>query len=397
MKIVHFRSNFDVGLGYDTLTLPLEQLKLGHEVVVVTTDRASASNTGAGTLSPQDTARLKEPSFEIQGLKVYRLPSSAIGYDDIVIPKGSKALLEKLKPDIVQATAAKEIMPAFAAKYKQSFNYKLFSREDQYDFPASSRLRRWLIKAEYLAWRRYWCNYTYNRCDGILESSMAGIDFLKEHHTIKPAVPVHYTQVCVDHAIFFPDPEKRKHLRERMGLYPEEKLLISTGKIVPLKRFELLINAFAQVPQDARVQAWIIGGGIPSYIESLKALAKEKGVLDKIRFMPNVPHEELPAYYNAADMGFWNRSTSSIQEAMSCGLAIIVPRYVAGVLPEYDTGQVFGDDTTPDLTYAITRLATDERHARIIAGRCLTVAKKRFDVAAQSKEIIGLYEEALKR
>lgn len=397
MKIVHFRSNFDIGLGYDTVTLPLEQLKLGHDVVVVTTKSPSTSNVVAGTLSLEDTARLKQDFFEWNGLKVYRLPSFPCRYDDVVIPAGVKDVLEKLRPDIVQATAAKEILPAVAAKYKDRFGFRLFSREDQYDFPASTFLRRSLIRTEYRLWRKYWCEYTYRHCDGIFESSMAGIDFIKEHHTIPESVPIHYVQVCVDQSIFKPRPDLRSEFRERLGVSPDEKVLLCTGKVVPLKRFELLIDAMGTVPKEARVRAWIIGGGDQRYIESLKLLAKQKGCQDSVAFMDNVAHTELPGYYNAADMGFWNRSTSSIQEAMSCGIPVIAPRFVAGVLPEYGAGQVFADDTVPDLVYAISRLASDERHARIIAGRCLATAKQRFDIAAQAKEIAGMYEASLRK
>ena len=226
---------------------------------------------------------------------------------------------------------------------------------------------------------------------------MAGIDFLKEYHHIKKDVPIHYTQVCVDQSRFFPDENRRTALREKMGVAKEDRILVSMGKVVPLKKFDLLIRAMAQVPKEHRVRAWIIGGGDQGYIESLKRLAQEKGCPDVVDFMENVPHEDLPAYFNAEDMGFWNRSTSSIQEAMSCGLPIIVPSCVAGVLPEYGSGQVFGDDLVPDLVYAISRLASDERYAKISAGRSLTTAKKRFDVAAQAKEIIALYDAALNK
>jgi len=397
MRIVHFRTNFDVGLGYDTLTFPLEQLKLGHDVVVVTTDRASASNTGAGTLSPNDTAKLKEPSFEVQGLKVYRLPSYGVRYDDVVLPKGARELLEKIRPDVVQATAAKEMMPAIAAKNKSRLGYSLFTREDQYDFPASSTFRTCIIKAEFLAWRRFWCDYTYNRSDGVLESSVAGLEFLKKYHHIRKEVPLLYTQVCVDLARFYPDAKKRKRIRDKMGVGPADKILISTGKVVPLKRFDVFVRAMAKVPASAKVQAWIIGGGDPAYISSLKDLAGKLGCSDRIKFLPNVAHEDLPDYYNAADIGFWNRSTSSIQEAMSCGLPIIVSRYVATVLPEYNNCQVFDTGDHSALAEDITRLATDSRHAKAVGKRCLETAEKRFDVAAQAKELISLYRDSRRK
>ena len=72
MRIVHLRSSFDVGLGYDALSWPLRALKLAR-CEVITTDRASASAAAADTVSPEDSARLNLPSFEVYGLKVYRL------------------------------------------------------------------------------------------------------------------------------------------------------------------------------------------------------------------------------------------------------------------------------------------------------------------------------------
>lgn len=402
MKILHFRSNFDVGLGYDTLAMPLEQLKQGHEVVVLTTDRASSSNVGKGTLTQKDAALLQAPSFEIKGLKVYRLPTSWFHYDDVVIPKGAVNFLEKFKPDIVQTMSAKEMLPLTAAKNKARLGYRLFTREDQYDFPASTPLRRFIITAEYLAWRRFWCDYVFNRCDMIFATSLPGMEFLRRYHQIKSGIPIKYMPVVVDTSAFHPDPLARKRVRKKMGVDPSEKVLINAGKVVPLKRFEFLIEAMALVPKHHAVQAWIIGGGDAAYIQSLKMLAEKKGCKDCIRFLPNISHFNLPGYFNAADMGFWNRSTSSIQEAMCCGLPVIMSSYAGMILEEYKAGVILGRDPTmrggpKELAAEIATMATDRTYAKSIAARCLKVAKSRLNITVQTKELIGLYEAALKK
>lgn len=397
MRIVHLRSSFDVGLGYDTLSWPLEQLKLGHDVRVITTDRASASAAAADTISPEDSARLNLPSFEVHGLKVYRLRSSRFKYDDVVLPKGGKELLERLKPDVVQVTGSKELMPLFAAKNKSRLAYKLFMKEDQYDFPASTPIRRFLIWFEYIVFRRFLCQWMYNHCDAVMETSMAGIRFLKKYHHIDPKIEIRYTPVCVDLSRFYPDIKKRKSLRSKTGLKDHDKVIISTGKIVPLKRFELLIEALSKVPKSANVQAWLIGGCDKKYHQSLSSLAARLGCSDRLKFMDNVPHEEIPTYQNAADIGFWNRSTSSIQEAMSCALPTITSRYVATVLPEYEACELFETNNADSLAQSITRLASDASHSKMISKRCLKMAKKRFDASKQAKELISFYKKFMDR
>ncbi|MDQ3987338.1 MAG: glycosyltransferase [Actinomycetota bacterium] len=110
----------------------------------------------------------------------------------------------------------------------------------------------------------------------------------------------------VDHDLF--SPGDRKLARDRLGLSTEDRIILSVGRIQPLKGLELAVRAVEQlVPAlEGRVVLQIVGGASgrsgDDEIARLRALAADLGVEKLVRFEGPRPHEELPAYYRAADV-----------------------------------------------------------------------------------------------
>lgn len=109
-------------------------------------------------------------------------------------------------------------------------------------------------------------------------------------------------------------------LRHKLGI-KEEKVVISVGRFIPIKGFDILIKASAKF--DRNVGVYIIGG-VPTdeYIELVKSLS-----VSNIHFIDFLSKEELDEYYMASDLfvlpsrgDVWGLV---INEAMSKGLPII--------------------------------------------------------------------------
>jgi glycosyltransferase involved in cell wall biosynthesis len=72
------------------------------------------------------------------------------------------------------------------------------------------------------------------------------------------------------------------------------------GMVVRARGIERLIEA---VGQTSGVVAVILGNGQPSYLATLKSIADDLGVADRVLFHPAVPVAELSDYVGAADVG----------------------------------------------------------------------------------------------
>ncbi len=89
--------------------------------------------------------------------------------------------------------------------------------------------------------------------------------------------------------------EAEKSAAKRELDIPYSRMVLSVGRALHLKGFDLLIRAAARLPQDTGV--YIVGG---APIADWLALAKEVG-FDRLHFVEYAPKETVQAYYRAAD------------------------------------------------------------------------------------------------
>ncbi|MSQ31335.1 MAG: glycosyltransferase family 1 protein [Dehalococcoidia bacterium] len=127
-------------------------------------------------------------------------------------------------------------------------------------------------------------------------------------------------------------PRSQAEARAALGIDPAEQMVLAVGRIEPLKGFDILIRAIAQLSDRRRVVLWIIGGDerADREIAALRAVAAEVGVGDAVRFLGPRPHEALPAYYSAAAVvavpSFYESFGLVAVEAMASGVPVVASR-----------------------------------------------------------------------
>ncbi|MCK9361103.1 glycosyltransferase family 4 protein [Patescibacteria group bacterium] len=83
--------------------------------------------------------------------------------------------------------------------------------------------------------------------------------------------------------------------REKLGLKPDEFLLLYSGHLYPWKGMDSLAPSFKDIPEGVRL---LIVGGYPEDIERIKTAAGES---PRVSFMGQKPREEVSAWLAAAD------------------------------------------------------------------------------------------------
>ena len=131
----------------------------------------------------------------------------------------------------------------------------------------------------------------------------------------------------VDHAFF--GPGSRTAARRAIGAPPGRPLVLTVGRIQPLKGLDVAVDAFALLPGDTTLT--VVGG--PSgpdgvrYLEQVRRRAHSLGVYDRIRWVPPQPHETLASYYRAADVALVPSQSESFGlvalEAAACGTPVV--------------------------------------------------------------------------
>jgi D-inositol-3-phosphate glycosyltransferase len=129
-------------------------------------------------------------------------------------------------------------------------------------------------------------------------------------------------------------PRQRADARAELGLDPHRKIVLFVGRIQRLKGLEVLVRAFAQLA-DLDAELLIVGGRPGTSHETreisrLQHLAARLGVAERTRFMGAVAHEQLPAYYSAADVSAMPSSYESFglvaAESLACGTPVVATR-----------------------------------------------------------------------
>jgi D-inositol-3-phosphate glycosyltransferase len=204
------------------------------------------------------------------------------------------------------------------------------------------------------------------RCaDLVVASTREEHDQLVRHYGADPE-RIEIITPGVDHAVFRPG--DRGAARRLVGLTGGPVLLF-VGRIQPLKGADLAVRALAEV-RDRRAQLVVIGGpsgpdGIGE-VQALHALVAELGLEDRVHFVAPQPHEQLVAYYRAADVCVVPSRSESFGlvalEAAACGTPVVAAN-VGGLRLLVDDGVTgFLVDERDPVEYAarIDRVLRDE-------------------------------------
>jgi glycosyltransferase involved in cell wall biosynthesis len=154
---------------------------------------------------------------------------------------------------------------------------------------------------------------------------------LVRHYNLSPAtVDVVYNGVD---ASFRPLPADRvAAFRADRGL--PERFLLFVGTLEPRKNVSRLIEAYARLPRD-RPPLMLIGGKGWLYDETLARVEALK-LTDEVRFVGYVPAEDLPWWYNAAELFVYPSLYEGFGlpplEAMACGTPVVASN--SSSLPE---------------------------------------------------------------
>lgn len=135
--------------------------------------------------------------------------------------------------------------------------------------------------------------------------------------------------------------------------------LFCTGRLVREKGFDVILRAFARLPQD-HFQLCISGDGPEK--DMLLALARELGIASSVTFPGWVTKEMLHDLYRQADIFViprWRPELTSmlVFEAMSFALPCIVVRDSAIAWQTADSALFFRDEDDEDLAARIMELA----------------------------------------
>jgi glycosyltransferase involved in cell wall biosynthesis len=214
------------------------------------------------------------------------------------------------------------------------------------------------------------------------------------------ATPITVVPTGVDLARF--RPAARAAARRELGLAAPGPLVLYVGRLDREKSVDRVLLAFDRIAGTlGGAHLWLVGQGKET--EPLRRLAAGLGASgDRVHFAGVCAHEELAAWYQAADLFLFASETETqglvLAEAAACGLpavAVIAPG-CDEVVHDGATGILTKSDPAA-LAEAAIGLWLDAERRAAMSVRARQVAVAQFDVTQQITRTLDVYAEALGR
>lgn len=328
---------------------------------------------GAETLvmakgDPRDSFR----EDEVDGYKVYRFSTRPLGTAPVLnwpnrvlslFIWGRKA--RKFRADIISGHDLSGLFIGYLSNLGNRHKAKLVYDSHEFEIGRAvrrSRLQTWAI-CHLERFLIKCCAFSIMVNDSIADE-VQQIHCLKDRPVVARNVPPYWKL----------DPEETARVRagflESLGLPEETFLVMYHGMLFRNRGIENLLRAVAQTPGTAAV---ILGNALtPSYLESLRTLAGDLGITDRVLFHPAVPVDILRNYVGAADVeltvgiGSFSKSyylslPNKFFEAVQAMTPLIVSDFpeMGKIVRQYEIGIPVNPENVKEIVAAIRRLKDD--------------------------------------
>jgi glycosyltransferase involved in cell wall biosynthesis len=193
---------------------------------------------------------------------------------------------------------------------------------------------------------------------------------------------------------------------------PEEKPgdifeVISVGRFVPLKGFDLTISAFAafyhNLPQEKRSQVRLRLIGKGPLLNQMKLKVEELAISDAVVFVEWIEKEKLAAFYQQANVFLFPSHEGAgmvVAEAMSYGLPVVcLENCGPGEFVTPDSGLTIPyqgyDETIAELAEGLTQLYKNESERNRLATGARFRFETHFNWDAKGEHLRSMYQELL--
>jgi len=141
---------------------------------------------------------------------------------------------------------------------------------------------------------------------------------------------VHVIHNGVDTERFRPRP--RLEARRRLGLHCPARWIVFVGNLVPVKGLDVFLAALALL--DRNVGAAIVGTG--PLMGRLRAMTSALGIVTRVTFAGDRPHDEIPLWLSAGDLTCLPSRNEGcpnvVLESLACGRPVVASR--VGAVPD---------------------------------------------------------------
>ncbi|MCX6785583.1 MAG: glycosyltransferase family 4 protein [Candidatus Komeilibacteria bacterium] len=191
---------------------------------------------------------------------------------------------------------------------------------------------------------------------------------------------------------------KKQIIRNKLNLN-NKKVLLTVGRLVERKGQGTVIGTLPKLLEKFPDLVYVMVGDGPDNAK-LKALVFKLGLADKVFFLENISNEELPAYYQVADLFVMPAKNLAgdvegfgivYLEAAACGLPAVAGKSggVMEAVVDGQTGLLVDPDNQEELAEKISELLINRELYKKLANNARSRVERDFIWAKQADKLIS--------
>ena len=231
--------------------------------------------------------------------------------------------------------------------------------------------------------------------DAVVATSRKSASYLRR--------PSHVIIHGIDTGTFQPPQDRREH-RRALGL-SENVTIGCFGRIRHQKGTDVFVDAMlAVLPRHAGVTALVMGRAAHKhgpFLQELREKVAQAGLRDRILFLPEVPVEEMPHWYQALDLLVapqrWEGFGLTPLEAMACGVPVIATTVGAfdELVVEGKTGRLIPPGDVERMRAAVDAALASPATLQQWSAAARRHVEKGFRIEDEATVLNALYRELL--
>lgn len=193
-----------------------------------------------------------------------------------------------------------------------------------------------------------------------------------------------------------PDPGRRDRARERLGLSPQDEVLVNVGRQEFQKGQRHLIEAMVELSRVRPNAVLLIAGRGGRASADLERLWRETELGDRVRFLGFI--EDVPEVLAAADIfvfpSLYEGLPGALIEAMASGLPIVASE-IDATLEVLEPGRnaiLVPPSSASHLAGAVLRLLCEGETRRAFGSRSRSIFEERFTLEGSVRRMAAMYE-----
>jgi glycosyltransferase involved in cell wall biosynthesis len=188
---------------------------------------------------------------------------------------------------------------------------------------------------------------------------------------------------AIDTQAFRPNKNYRIKTRHCFGIKPKQYAILFIGRIVKTKGPDRLLRCIPFLRKAGfPFHIFLVGEG--NYLSSIKSYVNKGQYADCVTLLGQIAHEDLPYYYNMADVVVLPSDMEGVPmvilEALACGTPVVASSVggIPDIITEGKNGILVGRLSTENLAISIIKALALKNDRKVISDTVFKLSATRF-------------------